>query len=131
MITVREGFRLRSSTFGAAVKAVACAMLLVPGIILTASVNAQTPPTSSKASKHSKASVPSLPPPAPVANNLTANSPDAVTGNPPSSQPGQIRKININLTAKAVRTEKGGDFQRVNLTTSIGPRNLSFRDRYN
>jgi hypothetical protein len=67
----------------------------------------------------------------PTSNALTANSPDAVTGNPPSSQPGQIRKININLTAKAVRTEKGGDFQRVNLTTSIGPRNLSFRDRYN
>jgi prepilin-type N-terminal cleavage/methylation domain-containing protein len=67
----------------------------------------------------------------PASNALTANSPDAVTGNPPTSQPGQIRKININVTAKAVRTEKGGDFQRINLTTSIGPRNLSFRDRYN
>jgi hypothetical protein len=67
----------------------------------------------------------------PVSNALTANSPDAVTGNPPTSQPGQIRKININVTAKAIRTEKGGDFQRINLTTSIGPRNLSFRDRYN
>lgn len=67
----------------------------------------------------------------PVSNALTANSPDAVTGNPATSQPGQIRKINISVTAKAVRTERGGDFQRINLTTSIGPRNLSFRDRYN
>jgi prepilin-type N-terminal cleavage/methylation domain-containing protein len=67
----------------------------------------------------------------PVTNALSANSPDAITGNPPTSQPGQIRKININVTARAVRTERGGDFQRINLTTSIGPRNLSFRDRYN
>ena len=67
----------------------------------------------------------------PASNALTANSPDAVTGNPATSQPGQIRKININVTAKAIRTERGGDFQRINLTTSIGPRNLSFRDRYN
>jgi type II secretory pathway pseudopilin PulG len=67
----------------------------------------------------------------PASNALTANSPGAVTGNPPTSQPGQIRKININVTAKAIRIEKGGDVLRINLTTSIGPRNLSFRDRYN
>ena len=67
----------------------------------------------------------------PLTNNLTANSPDAVTGAPATSQPNQIRKVNISVTAKAIRREPRGDFQRINLTTSIGPRNLSFRDRYN
>jgi hypothetical protein len=54
-----------------------------------------------------------------------------VLGVPPVSQPNQIRKVNISLTARAVRREANGDFMRINLTTSIGPRNLSFRDRYN
>ncbi len=67
----------------------------------------------------------------PITNALTANSPNAVTGNPAVSQPNQIRKININVTARAFRADADGDFQRINLTTSIGPRNLSFRDRYN
>src|SRR6202790_1940491 len=67
----------------------------------------------------------------PISNALTANSPNAVTGTPPSSQPAQIRKININVTAKAIRKERNSDFQRINLTTSVAPRNLSFRDRYN
>jgi prepilin-type N-terminal cleavage/methylation domain-containing protein len=66
----------------------------------------------------------------PITNALTANSPDAVTGNPPVSQPNQIRKININVTSKAIRKDVGGQVQRINLTTSVGPRNLSFRDRY-
>jgi type II secretory pathway pseudopilin PulG len=67
----------------------------------------------------------------PISNALTANSLNAVTGLPPVSQPNQIRKVNISVTAKAVRREASGDFLRINLTTSIGPRNLSFRDRYN
>jgi type II secretory pathway pseudopilin PulG len=67
----------------------------------------------------------------PVTNVLTANTPNAVTGTPAISQPLQIRKVNINVTAKALRKEPHGDYQRINLTTSIGPRNLSFRDRYN
>ena len=67
----------------------------------------------------------------PVTNALTANSLDASLGTPPVSQPNQIRKVNINVTARAVRRESTGDFLRINLTTSIGPRNLSFRDRYN
>jgi type II secretory pathway pseudopilin PulG len=67
----------------------------------------------------------------PVTNALTANSLDAVLGVPPVSQPNQIRKVNISITAKAIRREPNGDFMRINLTTSIGPRNLSFRDRYN
>jgi hypothetical protein len=67
----------------------------------------------------------------PITNALTANSVDATIGAPPVSQPNQIRKVNISLTARAVRREANGDFMRINLTTSIGPRNLSFRDRYN
>jgi prepilin-type N-terminal cleavage/methylation domain-containing protein len=66
----------------------------------------------------------------PITNALTANSLNAVIGAPASCQPNQIRKININLTSRAARSEVDGDFQRINLTTSVGPRNLSFRDRY-
>jgi type II secretory pathway pseudopilin PulG len=67
----------------------------------------------------------------PVTNALTANSLDASLGAPAVSQPNQIRKVNISVTARAVRREATGDFLRINLTTSVGPRNLSFRDRYN
>jgi hypothetical protein len=68
----------------------------------------------------------------PVSNALTANSPDAVIGAPALPQPNQIRKINISVTSRAVRADLSGAqaVQRVNLTTSVGPRNLSFRDRY-
>jgi type II secretory pathway pseudopilin PulG len=67
----------------------------------------------------------------PISNALTANSLNAVIGVPPVSQPNQIRKVNISVTARAARRETtNGDFLRINLTTSIGPRNLSFRDRY-
>jgi hypothetical protein len=66
----------------------------------------------------------------PITNALSASTPAAITGTPPTSQPNQIRKVNISVTARAVRREPGADFQRINLTTSIGPRNLSFRDRY-
>jgi type IV pilus assembly protein PilW len=66
----------------------------------------------------------------PITNALTANSLNAVTGVPPVSQPNQIRKVNISVTARSVRREPSGDFLRINLTTSIGPRNLSFSDRY-
>jgi prepilin-type N-terminal cleavage/methylation domain-containing protein len=68
----------------------------------------------------------------PISNALTANSPDAVLGNPAVPQPNQIRKVNINVTSKAFRADlsTATTTQRVNLTTSIGPRNLSFRDRY-
>jgi len=67
----------------------------------------------------------------PITNALTSNSLNADTGVPPVSQPNQIRKVNISVTARSVRPEGAGDFLRINLTTSIGPRNLSFRDRYN
>ena len=64
-------------------------------------------------------------------NNLTANLPDAVTGSPPSPKPNQIRKINITITARSPRRNAQGQFDRISYTTSLGPRNLSFRDRYN
>lgn len=45
--------------------------------------------------------------------------------------PNQIRKVNIALSTRSpVRTLLGRDFQRISLTTSIGPRNLTYRDRY-
>jgi Tfp pilus assembly protein PilW len=66
----------------------------------------------------------------PITNALTSNSPDTVIGG--LVQANQIRKININVTSRALRAEAGAGKQpqRVNLTTSIGPRNLSFSDRY-
>lgn len=61
---------------------------------------------------------------------LTANLPNAASGVPLAPKPNQIRKINIRITGRASRPGMDGNVQRVNLTTSIGPRNLSFRDRY-
>jgi len=55
----------------------------------------------------------------------TADLPDA------GSFPTQVRKINISLTTRSPgKTMLGRDFQRISLTTSVGPRNLTFRDRY-
>ena len=62
---------------------------------------------------------------------LLANLPNAASGNPLVSKPNQIRKININITGRSLRTGLTNGIQRVNLSTSVGPRNLSFRDRYN
>ncbi len=61
---------------------------------------------------------------------LLANLPNAVSGNPPTSKPNQIRKININITGRSFRPGIRNNVQRVNLSSSVGPRNLSFRDRY-
>ncbi len=45
--------------------------------------------------------------------------------------PNQIRKTNISLTVRSQgETMIGQDFQRITLTTSVGPRNLTYRDRY-
>ena len=45
--------------------------------------------------------------------------------------PNQIRKTNIALTVRSPgQTRIEGDFQRITLTTSVGPRNLTYRDRY-
>ena len=62
---------------------------------------------------------------------LTAGLPDAVTGAPPSAKPNQIRKINLTISARSLRTNSSGQFDHVVYTTSIGPRNLSFHNRYN
>ena len=45
--------------------------------------------------------------------------------------PNQIRKTNISVTVRSPgETMIGQDFQRITLTTSVGPRNLTYRDRY-
>ncbi|MGZ4790169.1 MAG: hypothetical protein ACXVZX_16750, partial [Terriglobales bacterium] len=64
-------------------------------------------------------------------NQLTVNLPDAATGNPPIPKPNQIRKINMTITARSSRPNAQGNYDRLTVTTSIGPRNLSFHDRYN
>ncbi len=51
--------------------------------------------------------------------------------NDAGGQPNQIRKTNITLTVRSPgETMIGQDFQRITLTTSVGPRNLTYRDRY-
>ncbi len=46
-------------------------------------------------------------------------------------QPNQIRKTNITLTVRSPgETMIGRNFQRITLTTSVGPRNMTYRDRY-
>jgi prepilin-type N-terminal cleavage/methylation domain-containing protein len=62
--------------------------------------------------------------------SLIANLPNAASGTPPTSKPNQIRKINISITGRSLRPGQNNSVQRVNLSTSVGPRNLSFRDRY-
>jgi hypothetical protein len=56
---------------------------------------------------------------------------DAATGAPPIPKPNQIRKINLILTARSPRRNAQGNYDRISFTTSLGPRNLSFHDRYN
>jgi len=62
---------------------------------------------------------------------LTANLPDAAIGSPATPHPNQIRKINLVLTARSIRPNAQGAIERMSIATSVGPRNLSFRDRYN
>jgi prepilin-type N-terminal cleavage/methylation domain-containing protein len=62
---------------------------------------------------------------------LTSNLPDAATGTPPTPKPNQIRKINITITQRSPRRNAQGYYDATSLTTSVGPRNLSFQDRYN
>ena len=65
-----------------------------------------------------------------VTGALIAYLPNAVSGTPAAPKPNQIRKINISLTGRSFRTGLNNKVQRVQLSTSVGPRNLSFRDRY-
>ncbi|MGZ4817481.1 MAG: PilW family protein [Terriglobales bacterium] len=57
--------------------------------------------------------------------------PDAATGTPALPKPNQIRKINLTITARSLRANSYGALDRMTISTSIGPRNLSFHDRYN
>jgi hypothetical protein len=57
--------------------------------------------------------------------------PNAATGSPPTSKPNQIRKINMTITARSSRPNAQGNYDRLSITTSIGPRNLSFHEKYN
>ncbi len=46
-------------------------------------------------------------------------------------QPNQIRKTNISITVRSPgETLMERDFQRITLNTSVGPRNLTYKDRY-
>jgi len=55
----------------------------------------------------------------------TVNLPDA------GGLPNQIRKVNIQITSRArFGRLVGRGFERMGLVTSVSPRNLSFRDRY-
>jgi prepilin-type N-terminal cleavage/methylation domain-containing protein len=62
---------------------------------------------------------------------LVANLPDAAVGSPAVSKPGQIRKINLVLTARSPQLNANGQYDRLSIQTSVGPRNLSFSDKYN
>jgi prepilin-type N-terminal cleavage/methylation domain-containing protein len=64
-------------------------------------------------------------------SSLTVNLPTAATGTPPVSKPNQIRKINMTITARSSRPNAQGNYDRLSITTSIGPRNLSFHEKYN
>lgn len=72
---------------------------------------------------------------------LIANLPDAVTGSPATAKPNQIRKINLTITVRSPHqwtlgsgqpgcSAAGPCWDYLTYTTSIGPRNLSFHDRY-
>ena len=62
---------------------------------------------------------------------LAANLPDAAVGSPAISKPGQIRKVNLILTARSPQLNSNGQYDRMSIATSVGPRNLSFSDKYN
>jgi prepilin-type N-terminal cleavage/methylation domain-containing protein len=64
-------------------------------------------------------------------STLTSALPDAATGTPPVPVPNQIRKINVTMSVRSPRPNAQGVYDHYSLTTSIGPRNLSFHDRYN
>ncbi len=81
-------------------------------------------------------------PPVPVAENVEnlqitydIYDEDAVAGtaelDDAGGTPNLIRKVNITLSTRSPRQSLlGREFQRVSLTTSVGPRNLTYKDRY-
>jgi len=67
----------------------------------------------------------------PSSNGINAGSPDASIGSPATPKPNQIRKVNITITARSSRLNSQGAYDRLTITTSISPRNLSFVEKYN
>lgn len=63
---------------------------------------------------------------------LTVGSPDCIpTGAvPPTPAPGLIRKVSIRIAVRSIRADKFRVYDNMTYTSSIGPRNLSFHDRY-
>jgi len=61
-----------------------------------------------------------------ITTNATASS-----GTPPTSKPNEIRKVNMTLTARSSRPNAQGGYDRLTITTSIGPQNLSYHEKYN
>jgi prepilin-type N-terminal cleavage/methylation domain-containing protein len=61
---------------------------------------------------------------------LVANVADAALGTPAVAKPNQIRKVNLRITARSPRLNANGDYDRMSITTSVGPRNLSFHDTF-
>ena len=61
---------------------------------------------------------------------LVANLPTAAVGAPATSKPNQIRKVNLILTARSSQLNSNGQYDRMSIATSVGPRNLSFSDKY-
>jgi len=64
-------------------------------------------------------------------STLAPNVADATLGSPAVAKPNQIRKVNLRITARSPRLNANGDYDRMSIATSIGPRNLSFHDTYN
>ena len=64
-------------------------------------------------------------------STLVANVADATLGSPAVAKPNQIRKVNLRITARSPRLNANGDYDRMSIATSVGPRNLSFHDTYN
>jgi len=63
-------------------------------------------------------------------STLTAGLTNAATGSPAVSKPDQIKKINFTITARSPRLNSRKVYDYVSFSSSIGPRNLSFHDRY-
>jgi len=66
----------------------------------------------------------------PNTNTLTAGLPAAMAGNPLSPKPNEIRKINIRITARSLRRNRQGNYDRVTFNTSVGPPNLSLHESF-
>jgi len=66
-----------------------------------------------------------------VAGQLTVGSPDCIPIGSLNPAPNTIRKVNIKMMGRSIRADKYGVYDNLSFTTSVGPRNLSFHDRYN